>query len=345
MIQSVENYYNQFLLEEISQTKSLTNFIDFIIVNESRFVNIYELQNIIKYFVEHNNHNTGVDFVTENYLYGDVNYRLKYINFQLLFDELENLIDIRNRFADELKYATNPEDIFNEKDIEQNLDILFYQLEFLSCNLSKYSFKRYFLYTKYSKLLNNKESQIKKKFVRVILRTDSNQNLEELAKKLLFIVLLEINKSNEPVEDRTFTEVYQEILLIHTSALIKIEKAAEDWFKEFKKRMVKEFSNNFLEEQKLIAKDTTTKMMKDKISSYAYDLIFDLISLSKFDSYLQLQNNLEYLQLKQNNPIEENIKNYVYENCYSPFCIDELRDFVEIQMNGSLMLLNEINKI
>lgn len=343
MIQSIENYYFLFQSESDLQEKSLICFIDFIIINELRFVNIYELHIIIKCFAEHNPQDTVADLVFENYLYGDVQNRLKLINFHIFFDELENLIEIKDKFIDEIKYSSNPEKVFIQKDSEYNLDNLYSQLEFLSLNVSKYSFKKYFLHSDYSKLLKNKESAIKIKLAKEILKFNSTINLEQLTKRLLYIVLLEINSRDEPINEITFAGRYEQILSNQTKALIKIEMSAEDWFKEFRKRMTKEFSDNYLEHQKLIAKQTTIKVLEEQINLFGYDLLFDIVSLSKFDNILHIQQNHNYLQLQQNNPVESNTKDYVFENCDSPFCYEELRDFVEKQINDSLMLINCID--
>lgn len=339
MKQPIEDYFNVFLCELNLQHDSLTNFIDFVIINELRFLDISELNALIKYFGEDNPKDKVAELVVENYLYGDIQSRFKQINFHPLFDELKEILEIKDKFIDEIEYSSEPEKIFIKKDSEDLLDIFYYRLEYFAMNLSKYSFKKYFSQDDYLGLLQNKESAIKIRLAKEIIRFHYFPiDLEELLKSLIYIVLLEINSCDEPIKEISFADRYEQILSNQTKALIEIEKSAEKWFKDFRNMKTD------LVLKDIIAKHGTTTILEEKINSFGNSLLFDMVSLSKFGNILQIQNNNKYLQLEQNNPIQANTKNYVYENCDSPFCFEELREFVEKEMNNVLMLINDFEQ-
>ena len=126
MKQPIEDYFNVFLCELNLQHYSLTNFIDFVIINELRFLDISELNALIEYFAEDNHKDKVADLVFENYLYGDVQNRFEQINFHLLFDELKDILEIKDKFIDEIECSSEPVKVFIKKDSECLLDIFYY---------------------------------------------------------------------------------------------------------------------------------------------------------------------------------------------------------------------------
>lgn len=337
MKQPIVDYFDEFLCDINFKHESLTDFIDFVIINEIRFLDFYELNAIIKYFAQDNPIDKQTDLVFENYMYGDIQSRIKHINFNLLYDELENIFKIRDKFIDEIDYSSDLEKRFIQKDSEALLDIFYDRLKYYAMNLSKYSFRKYFLYDDYFDLLENRESTIKLKLAKEILRAHYNPiNIEELSKKLIYIVLLEINGSDVPIKEISFAERYEQILSIQTNELVELELSAENWYKDFRKTL------GDLVLKDLIAKNSTIQIIEEKVNYFGESLLFDMISLSKFGNILQVQNNNKYLQIVQNNPVVENTKNFIKENFDSPFSFDKLRDFVKKEMNNVLMLINDI---